>query len=201
MSACTLALVLLRLSFCDPVVPETQLLLGDSLIALESEWTSVVDDAAPLRATNAIPGYGLNEIVYWETRIEQLGARMRTDKVVVSLGTNDASLAEPLPDYEQRVHRFMQALSNQWPAATVYWFMPSQTLPDDFYPPSAVAAVNSALFRAQQSWPNLFLVPTTPLLDGHPERLHPDGVHLTAQGARAFRQQVPVELRSSAPSR
>src|SRR5262245_52425535 len=88
MGFCSVALIVMGLGFCSPHINSTHLILGDSTVAYASEWTSAVEDDAPLRIANAIPGMGLREVDdYWVPRIEQLGRHLEPDRILVSLGS------------------------------------------------------------------------------------------------------------------
>jgi hypothetical protein len=145
----------------------------------------------------------------WEREMRQLAVANRPDTVLVMIATNDnQTLARPdgsrvafgrpgwEAEYARRVRRLVELARTGNPGARIYWIgapvMANPRLNAD------VAAINAVIRRQVEAlpgcrfvdvWPTLadaagHFTPSLPTAGGRRATRTPDGVHLTAYGAR-----------------
>jgi lysophospholipase L1-like esterase len=144
----------------------------------------IKDDPTPMIIWNAIQGREIDHTDYWTMRLSNIEARVDVDKIMVSLGINDATNLTPAATLEAGIDAIMMATD-----ADVFWVLPFTTRTDKPH----LAVVRAELFAAAGRWPKLTLVDFETHVAGQGlliDDMLLDGIHLSNQGASVYGQML-----------
>ncbi len=159
-------------------------IFGDSIVEeSDAQLAAVLTHAGWLPYIDGHGGSAISggpTVPSWPSEIQQQLRRFRPNVVVIELGTNGCSCGSDLASGIDDIMAVLHGIDR------VYWINVRAGAPT----PSHAFAIDDAIAKATQRWPNLHIIDMNRRFRNAPELIAADHVHLNRPGIAVFTEMI-----------